>query len=69
MHDSFILLVEDNEDDILLTERAIKKNRITNHLSIARDGAEALDFLFCRGEYESRDPNDLPVVILLDLKL
>ncbi len=69
MKESLILLVEDNEDDIMLTERAIKKNRITNKLVIARDGNEALDFLFCRGEYEGRNPSELPIVVLLDLKL
>lgn len=69
MKESLILLVEDNEDDIMLTERAIKKNRITNKLVIARDGNEALDFLFCRGEHEGRNPSELPVVVLLDLKL
>jgi CheY-like chemotaxis protein len=67
--ETLILLVEDNEDDILLTERAMKKNRITNKLVIARDGAEALDFLFCNGAFADRDPLVLPVVILLDLKL
>jgi len=69
MKESLILLVEDNEDDIMLTERAIKKNRITNKLVIARDGNEALDFLFCRGEFEGRSPAELPIVVLLDLKL
>lgn len=69
MKESLILLVEDNEDDIMLTERAIKKNRITNKLVIARDGNEALDFLFCRGEYEGRNSSELPIVVLLDLKL
>lgn len=69
MKEALILLVEDNEDDIMLTERAIKKNRITNKLVIARDGNEALDFLFCRGDFEGRNPSVLPIVVLLDLKL
>lgn len=64
-----ILLVEDNPDDEALTIRALNKNKIANNLSVVRDGVEALDFLFCTGSYAQRDPNDLPEVILLDLKL
>jgi CheY-like chemotaxis protein len=64
-----ILLVEDNPDDEALTIRALNKNKIANNLSVVRDGVEALDFLFCTGSYAERDPNDLPEVILLDLKL
>ncbi len=69
MRDKIILLVEDNSDDEVLTLRAFKKNKILNEVVVARDGAEALDFLFGRGTYAGRDPCDQPTVILLDLKL
>jgi CheY-like chemotaxis protein len=69
MEDKMILIVEDNPDDEALTIRALKKNHIGNRLVVVRDGAEALDFLFCTGAYSNRDPNDLPQTILLDLKL
>jgi two-component system response regulator len=64
-----ILLVEDNPDDIELTLRAFRKNNIANGLAITRDGAEALDYLFCRGAYCHRDIADMPRLILLDLNL
>lgn len=64
-----ILLVEDNPDDEALTLRALKKNNIGNELYVVRDGAEALEFLFCKGVYSDRDPRKKPEVILLDLKL
>jgi two-component system, response regulator len=64
-----ILLVEDDADDEALTLRALKQNRIHNQVMIARDGVEALDFLFATGEYAGRDANVLPQVVLLDLKL
>jgi two-component system response regulator len=64
-----ILLVEDNEQDELLTVRALKINGILNPVIVVRDGAEALDYLFRRGKYEGRDPGGSPQVILLDLKL
>ena len=64
-----ILLVEDNPDDELLTRRAFNRNHIVNELDVVRDGQEALDFLNCEGPYAERDPNDLPQVVLLDLKL
>lgn len=64
-----ILLVEDNPDDEALTIRALKKNNIGNDLVVVHDGAEALDFLFATGAFSSRDINDRPQVILLDLKL
>lgn len=69
MKNKMILLVEDNPDDEALTLRALKKNNVGNTVAIVRDGAEALDFLFCSGVYADRDPRDLPQVILLDLKL
>jgi CheY-like chemotaxis protein len=64
-----ILLVEDNPDDEELTIRALQKNKIANNLAVVRDGVEALDFLFCMGPYADRNPQDIPEVILLDLKL
>ena len=69
MEDKMILLVEDNPDDEALTLRALKKNNIGNTVVVVRDGAEALDFLFCTGAFADRDPRDKPQVILLDLKL
>lgn len=66
---NFILLVEDNPDDEALTLRALKKNKISNPVVVVRDGAEALDFLFAKGAHAARDPLDLPLLILLDLKL
>ena len=63
------MLVEDNPDDEELTRRALRHNNIANDLYVAHDGAEALDYLFCRGPHAQRDANDLPTVILLDLKL
>lgn len=70
MHDKkWILLVEDNPDDEELTKRAIRKNNILNELMVARDGAEALDFLFGTGDFAGRDTSVMPTVVLLDLKL
>ncbi|HRQ22554.1 MAG TPA: response regulator [Anaerolineales bacterium] len=69
MSEKMILLVEDNPDDEELTLRALKKNNIVNNVVVARDGAEALDFLFGTGKYAGRDPNDLPQIILLDINL
>ncbi|MBK7626069.1 MAG: response regulator [Bacteroidales bacterium] len=63
-----ILLVEDNENDLELTIDAIKKNNLANELDIARDGSEALDYLFYKGKWKSRESGN-PAVILLDLKL
>lgn len=64
-----ILLVEDNQDDIDLTLRALQKSNIVNEMITVHDGVEALEYLMCRGIYSNRDPEDLPAVILLDLKL
>jgi len=69
MEEKIILLVEDNPDDVELTLRAFKKNNILNRVIIAKDGAEALDVLFGTGTYAGRELKELPVVILLDLKL
>ncbi len=69
MNDKVVLLVEDNPDDELLTLDALAANRIGNQVVVARDGVEALDFLFGTGNYEGRDVKDLPAVVLLDLKL
>jgi CheY-like chemotaxis protein len=64
-----ILLIEDNPDDEALTIRALKRNHIGNEIAIARDGVEALDYLFGTGIYEGRNTNIKPTVVLLDLKL
>ena len=64
-----ILLVEDNPDDEALTLRALKKNNIMNEVVVARDGVEALDYLFGKGVYAERDMSLMPNLILLDLKL
>jgi two-component system, response regulator len=69
MRDETILLVEDNPDDELLTRRALKKSNVCNEVVVARDGAEALDYLFATGAYEGRNPAAMPQVILLDLGL
>ena len=67
MQGKTILLVEDNADDEKLTLRALKKNNIMNEVIVARDGAEALDYLFCKGIFSDRDNSYMPEVILLDL--
>lgn len=69
MSDRVILLVEDNRNDEELTLRALKKSGFKNRVVVARDGAEALDFLFSRGAYADRPAADHPQVVLLDLKL
>ena len=69
METKLILLVEDNADDELLLLRALKKNHIHNRVVVARDGVEALDYLFSTGAYAGRDPEPLPQLVLLDLKL
>src|SRR4029453_7174295 len=69
MPQRFILLVEDNPDDEALTLRALKKHNVANGVVVARDGAEAVDFLFGIGAHAGRDVTELPQIVLLDLKL
>jgi len=69
MEQKIILLVEDNPDDVTLTLHALKKSNITNEVVVAQDGKEALDYLFGKGEYASRNTSKMPVLILLDLNL
>ena len=69
MNKKLILLVEDNPDDVALTMLAFKKSNILNEIVVAKDGVEALDYLFGTGKYEGRDINFKPQVILLDLKM
>ena len=64
-----ILLVEDNPDDVELTRIAFAEAKVANHLVVVGDGVEALDYLFARGQYAHRDPDDLPSIVLLDLNL
>ena len=64
-----ILLVEDNPQDLALAQRALRKANLGNHIQVARDGAEALEFVFCEGAHAARRIEDTPKVILLDLKL
>ncbi|RZK58924.1 MAG: response regulator [Pedobacter sp.] len=64
-----ILFVEDSVDDAALTIRALNKSGFTHKLLHVKDGAEALDFLYCRGVFSSRNPNQFPTLILLDLKM
>ncbi len=67
--DRYVLLVEDNEDDVELTQMAFKRRQISNKIVVVYDGQEALDFLFGEGKYSGRDITQTPAVILLDLKL
>ena len=69
MESKVILLVEDNQRDEALILRALKKSNIVNKVAVARDGAEALDYLFGTGKYAGRDMSIMPQLILLDLKL
>ena len=69
MDEKTILLVEDSPDDVELTLRALKRHDIMNEVVVARDGVEALDYLFGSGKYEGRDTAVRPQVVLLDLKL
>lgn len=63
------MLVEDNPDDRVLTERALQRSKIAKSIVVARDGAEALDYLFGLGSFSGRDTRSLPQLVLLDLKL
>lgn len=65
----YVLLVEDNPDEVFLTQRAFKEGEISNPLKIVSDGGQALDFLFSQGSFTGRDTKDKPVLILLDLNL
>ncbi|MFW5866795.1 MAG: response regulator [Armatimonadota bacterium] len=69
MAEGIILLVEDNPDDVELTMRGLRQGHICNEVIVARDGVEALDYLWCRGEWRERDPDDHPAVVLLDIQL
>jgi CheY-like chemotaxis protein len=64
-----ILLVEDNPNDAELAIRALKRHNLANNLVLVHDGEEALDFMFCRGQYQGRNQSDRPRLVLLDLKL
>ncbi|MBY0415194.1 MAG: response regulator [Bdellovibrionales bacterium] len=66
---SSILLVEDNPSDIELTKRAFAKSNIFNPLDVVEDGEEALEYLYCQGRYANRDPNEMPALVLIDLKM
>lgn len=68
-HEVEILLVEDNPDDLDMAVHALRKANLANHIQVARDGVEALDFIFCRGEHANRKIENGPKVVLLDLKL
>jgi CheY-like chemotaxis protein len=67
--DKEILLVEDNPDDVELTRIAFREAKVANHLVVVNDGAQALDYLFARGAFAERNPDDLPSIVLLDLNL
>jgi two-component system, response regulator len=69
MANKTILLVDDNQDDVFLTLRALKKSNIANEVIVAKDGVEALDYLFGTGEHSGRDLRQMPVVTLLDLNM
>ena len=64
-----ILLAEDNPNDAELAVRALKKSGLANNIFVARDGEEALDFIYCRNKYKKRNVDQIPKIILLDLKL
>lgn len=69
MCDGVILLAEDSPDDVEMTVRALRGASISNEIVVARDGVEALEYLFCTGPHADRDPCEAPAVILLDLKM
>ena len=64
-----ILLVEDNQDDVDLTLRALRQHKLVSEVVVVKDGAEALDYLFARGPYEDRSPDAVPQLVLLDINL
>jgi two-component system, response regulator len=64
-----VLLVEDNPNDLELAQLAFERGRFANQVDVARDGEEALEYMFCRGRYASRDAGEVPRVVLLDVKL
>jgi two-component system response regulator len=66
---STILLVEDNANDLELALHGLTRGMLASRVDVARDGAEALDYIFCRGDFANRNPADLPRVVLLDIKL
>ena len=67
--DTHILLVEDNQDDVDLTLRALRQHKLVSEVVVVKDGAEALDYLFARGPYEDRNPDAVPQLVLLDINL
>jgi len=69
MKNKKVLLIEDNADDIALTQRAFKKNNFDYELLVFNDGSKALNFLLAKGEFKSRSASELPDLILLDLKM
>lgn len=69
MSNKSILLVEDNAQDEMLTVRALRRANVANRIDVARDGQQALDYLFCQGEFAGREGADLPTVVLLDIGL
>jgi two-component system, response regulator len=69
MNNKYVLLIEDNPDDVALTKIAFKRCHVPNKLEVVKDGREALDFLFGQGDYSSRDTSQLPAAVLLDLNL
>jgi two-component system, response regulator len=69
MPDRLVLLVDDSHDDVYLTLHTFGERRFPYKIDVAHDGAEALDYLFCRGKYESRNKSENPIAILLDLKM
>jgi len=69
MNDKTILLVEDNPNDATLTMQALKQHKLANEVVLARDGVEALDYLFARGSYAKRSASETPALVLLDIKL
>lgn len=69
MKEKFILLVDDNPDDVKLTLKALEKNKIANRVDVAWDGVEALDYLFGRGKFADRDTSLMPQLVLLDINM